>query len=217
MPAFLSDHFMGSYPVPTYTKYFVAADMGPAMGFHRKFLQVLQWKCPGERWVLKWPGILGRLPDYLAEYSDARIIITHRDPLKILPSMCSLMATLMRQKTDAVDFDAIVQRVTVGTALLFDLVDQFRADGTIPDDQIIDVRYVDLTMDPWKTLQRVYRKLGLELTPDADRLMRKYLAVKQKDRHGKHDYSFADTGLDPDETRGLFAAYQARHDVPTEP
>ena len=46
--------------------------------------------------------------------------------------------------------------------------------------------------------------------------MRAYLDAKPRDRHGRHDYDFADTGLDLDETRARFAAYQARYDVPFE-
>ena len=108
MPAFLSDHLMGAYTVPTYTSYFVAADMKPALAFHRRFLQVLQWRCAADGWVLKWPGFLSRLPDYFAQYPDARVVITHRDPLKVLPSMTSLMSTLVWQHTDVVDSAAIV-------------------------------------------------------------------------------------------------------------
>ena len=216
MPTFLSDHFMGSYTVPSYTRHLVAADMKPALAFHRRFLQVLQWRYAADRWVLKWPGFLSRLPDYFAAYPDARVLITHRDPLKVLPSMTSLMATLVWQHSDNVDSAAIVERVTRGTAMVFDLIDQMRTDGALPDDQIVDVRYVDLIEEPWPTLRRVYGELGLELTERAERHMREYLAAKPKDRHGAHRYSFADTGLDVDESRALFAAYQARHDVPSE-
>jgi len=216
MPAFLSDHFMGSYHVPTYTAYLVAADMAPALGFHRRFLQLLQWRCSGERWVLKWPGFLSRLPDFFAAYPDARVIITHRDPLKVLPSMTSLMTTLVWRHTDTVDVESIVKRLTRGTAMVLDLIDQLREDGSLPDKQIVDVRYVDLVRDPWPTLHRVYEQLGLDLSERAERTMREYLEAKPKDRHGAHRYSFADTGLDVEETRALFAGYQARHDIPSE-
>jgi hypothetical protein len=47
--------------------------------------------------------------------------------------------------------------------------------------------------------------------------MRKYLAVKAKDRPGAHRYSRADSGLDEGETNALLADYQARHDIPSEP
>jgi hypothetical protein len=44
MPTFLSDHFMGSYNVPSYTAHLARADMAPALHFHRTMLRLLQWR-----------------------------------------------------------------------------------------------------------------------------------------------------------------------------
>ena len=54
-------------------------------------LQHLQWRCPGDRWVLKAPSHLGQLESLLAVYPKARIVFTHRDPLKVLPSVASIL------------------------------------------------------------------------------------------------------------------------------
>ena len=54
------------------------------------------------------------------------------------------------------------------------------------------------------------------LDRDAEARMRQYLEARPRDRHGRHDYDFADTGLDLAETRARFAAYQARYDIPNE-
>ena len=37
-----------------------------------------------------------------------------------------------------------------------------------------------------------------------------------RERHGRHDYDFADTGLDLAATRARFAAYQAEYAIPSE-
>jgi hypothetical protein len=49
----------------------------------------LQWRCPGKRWVLKAPSHLLGLSALFQVYPDADIILTHRDPLKVLPSCAS--------------------------------------------------------------------------------------------------------------------------------
>jgi hypothetical protein len=216
MPAFLSDHFMGCYDVTSYAMYLAGADMTEALRFHRRVLQLLQWRGPSGRWLLKWPGFLARLADFFAHYPDAHVILTHRDPLKVLPSMVSLIATLRWQRSDDVDVDAVVEMATRGTALLLDFVTSMRAQGRMPDDRIIDVRYADLVRDPWTTIRAIYARLGRELTREAETHMREYLAAKPKDRAGAHAYSFDDTGLDRDETRARFAAYMARYAVPEE-
>ncbi|MGR6998197.1 sulfotransferase [Yinghuangia aomiensis] len=71
-------------------------------------LQVLQRGFPrGRRWVLKSPAHLHTLPDLLRTYPDARIAVTHRDPITVLGSVSSLIATLRWVHSDDVDFAAI--------------------------------------------------------------------------------------------------------------
>ncbi len=216
MLEFASDHLMGSYPVPSYGRWLARADLAPVFHAHRRFLQLLQWRCPGERWVLKSPSYLGKLPAFFAEYPDAYVVLTHRDPLKVLPSLVSLMATLRWMHSDTVDVDAVVKSAVYGTATAMDLVMRWRDDGTLPDDRIIDVRFEDLVGDPWRTIRAVYERAGAELGVDAEQRMRTYLEARPRGRHGRHDYDFADTGLDLAETRTRFAGYQARYGVSSE-
>ena len=46
--------------------------------------------------------------------------------------------------------------------------------------------------------------------------MRAYLDARPRERHGRHDYDFADTGLDLDQTRTRFARYQAQYGITSE-
>jgi hypothetical protein len=216
MLQFASDHFMGSYPVPSYGRWLARADLAPVFHAHRRFLQLLQWRCRGERWVLKSPSYLAKLPSFFAEYPDAYVVLTHRDPLKVLPSLVSLMATLRWMHSDTVDVEAVVKTAVNGTALAMDYVMQWRDDGTLPDDRIIDVRFDDLVGAPWPTMRSVYERIGTPLSSDAEDRMRAYLEARPHERHGRHDYDFADTGLDLDRTRARFAQYQARYEIPSE-
>jgi len=211
-----SDHLMGSYPVPSYTRWLARVDLAPVFRAHRRFLQLLQWHCAGDRWVLKSPSYLAKLPAFFAEYPDAHVVLTHRDPLVVLPSLVSVMATLQWMHSDSVDVGAIVTSAVHGTAIAMDLVMRWRDDGTIPDDRVIDVRFADLVGDPVATVRTVLQRSGTQLEGQGEERMLAYLAAKPRDRHGRHDYDFADTGLDPEATRARFAAYQARYDVPSE-
>src|SRR5690606_42011327 len=87
--------FATQYRVPSYTNWLLhEADMAPAYRWHRVFLQHLQSRCPGDRWVLKSPAHIWALPQLLAEYPDALLVQTHRDPLRIIASIGSLVARL---------------------------------------------------------------------------------------------------------------------------
>ena len=76
-----------------------------AFDFHHRFLQHLQAKRsrPGARWVLKAPGHLFALEGLLERYPDARIIHTHRDPLRVIASMASHATVLRRAFSDSAD------------------------------------------------------------------------------------------------------------------
>jgi hypothetical protein len=201
--------------VPNYDRWLAMRDGSQGYRFHRRLLKLLQWRSPG-RWLLKGPGHLSTLPALFAEYPDARVIVTHRDPLKTTASLVSLMATMRWQRSDTVDFARIVQVASMSN-YLWDIVMEQRRSGQIPDDRIVDVQYRDLMKDPIATLRQTYERLGLTLAPDAERRMGTYLEAKPKDRHGVHRYSFDDLGLDRAAVRQTFAAYMEHYGVEEEP
>src|SRR5262249_19724175 len=51
--SFLSSQFCSMYFVPSYQAWMRAQDLVPAYRLHRRVLQQLQWRCRGDRWVLK--------------------------------------------------------------------------------------------------------------------------------------------------------------------
>ncbi len=53
---FRSHVFESMYYVPSYRAWYDGQEKRPAYEFHRRFLQHLQWRCPGKRWVLKAPS-----------------------------------------------------------------------------------------------------------------------------------------------------------------
>lgn len=215
---FVTDMFLGQYNCPTYAVWQSGVDRAAQYAFHRQFLQVLQWRCPGDRWVLKAPSHLSRLAALFATYPDARVVITHRDPLRVIGSLADLMAALQWMRSDHVDYDAIVALLAFGVGYEMDNVSAERDAGGLPERQITDVLYRDLVDDPAGTVRRLYDAWGLEMTPAfADRLDR-YLAERRATRSSGpgHEYAFADTGLDLGAERDRLAPYMARFDVPLE-
>lgn len=213
---FASSYWGGNNPVPSYARWLAGADLSAAFAYHRRMLQLLQWRCPAERWVLKCPSHLTALPAFLAAYPDAHIVLTHRDPLAVMGSLTSLVATLRWMRSNAVDYRAIVRGFAAGTAASLEMVMRQRDAGEIPAERIHDVRYRDLVDDPWRTIRALYDSLGLELSAGAEDRMRRYLAAKPQARHGAHRYAFADTGLDRERERARYREYQERYGVVSE-
>lgn len=213
---FASMLFSTTHRVPTYQAWLDAADLRPVYASHRRQLQYLQWRCPAEHWVLKSPGHLWALDALLREYPDAQIVQTHRDPLKVVASLSSLVATLRGMASDAIDRAAIgaewTARLADGLARATAVRDRWPAAAPAP----FDVQFADLLRDEIGMVRRIYAHVGRRLSPEAEQRMRAFLAANPRDKHGAHRYTLADAGLDPAVERARYAAYQQRFAVPSE-
>ena len=212
--AFCSMIFSVQYRLPTYYKWLLyEADHRQAYRFHRIFLQHLQSGVGGQ-WLLKSPAHLWTLDTLVAEYPDAVIVQTHRDPLKVISSISALTNHLRRMASDETTVaDCAVQsceEIVVGLQRGMALRE------SLPKDQVIDVQFADFMQDPFATIRSLYERLDRELTPVAEQRMRDFLAAHPGDGGGGR-YSWADTGLDASLLREQVAAYQEHFGVPSEP
>ncbi len=217
MNEFLSDHWGGVHEVPSYTMHLVGADHTDAYRYHRRILQTLQARAPGERWLLKAPSHLATLDALFAVYPDARIVHVHRDPLKTVPSTLSLMATLRWMRSNHTDPVATAPLLAWGFGALLEGVVEGRASGRLPDAQFADIRYADLLADPVNAVAGVYDQFAWDCSASTRQAMADYLAARPQDKHGIHRYALEDFGLDPAEERARFQTYQERFQVPDEP
>jgi hypothetical protein len=213
--SFISDHIASLHQAPGYAAWFAGADMRPAYAYHERILKILQWKNPRERWLLKAPAHQNHLDVLLETYPDARIVQTHRDPLKCMASTTSLIGCIYAMRSDQpFDSDAF-EDIIMGEATarrLEHVMDQ-RTRGIVPEANICDSRYQDLMDDPLGCVERIYHHFDMALTTTARERMHDYLAGKPKDKFGAHRYT-----IDPEQQseRHLFRRYQQHYDVPDE-
>jgi len=215
---FSSDMFTGLYNVPEYTVWRSGVDQAPIYDWHKRHLQTLQWvtERPTTRWVVKAPSHLSALPLLFATYPDARVAMTHRDPLRVIGSLADLMATLHWMHSDHVDHGVLVEFMAMGLEMQMDHVTAERDAGAIPNEQITDVVYKDLVADPVDVIERLYASWDLPVSAEFRSALNAYLAARHTGRASGHDYSFADTGLDLATHRALLKQYQERFRVPSE-
>jgi hypothetical protein len=216
MHEFLSDQWSGCHVVPSYDAHLRRADHRDAYRFHRRVLQTLQQRARGRIWALKAPSHLAQLRALFAVYPEARIVHTHRDPLKCLPSALSLMGTLKWMRCEEVDLAPAAAGLPRGYAAMFRHEIEQRAAGALPDDRFLDVRYDDLMRDPIGTVAAIYERLGLALGEEARKAMVEHLARRPQGAHGPHRYDLATFGLDAAALRETFRFYTERFEVPEE-
>ncbi len=171
---------------------------------------------PTRRWLLKSPGHLSTLVALFAEYPDARVIHTHRDPRKFIGSLVSLLAVLRFMRSERDDRLVLGPIMEMTYQLFLEQAIAQRTDGSIPNDRIVDTHFLELMSDPVAMLRRVYDQLGYGWPKGHDRAITGYLAAKPKAKHGAHTYDYADLGLDADHIRATFAGYVAHYRITEE-
>lgn len=188
---------------------------------HRRMLQTFQYG-PGphgaepRRWLLKSPGHLQTMAQVFAEYPDAKVIHTHRDPRRFIASLVSLLAVLRFTRSDHVDTATLGPMMELTYQMFLEQVIDQRENGVVPDAQIVDSHFVDLMSDPVESLRRLYEELDLTWPANHDGVVRDYLAAKPKGKHGEHLYAFDDVGLDEDSVRATFARYVDHYGIAEE-
>ena len=201
------------FTVPAYDEWMLAADAGDLYAYHRSALQVLQSQCPG-RWQLKTPQHGLALDALYATYPDARVVITHRDPVKCVASVLSLSNSLSGTFTDADHRDTIASHWPGLMAEFANRPVEFRARR--PDAVIHDMPYEDLVADPVAAVRAMYATFGEELTDEAAGAMEAQAKESPQGAYGRHEYRLADFGLTRADVEPLFEPYLERHDVPRE-
>jgi hypothetical protein len=208
--------YQTQFDVSTYDRWVLDHDMRSALKWHRRFLQVLQWKAPGKRWALKSPQHLWHIQQVHREYPDALFVQTHRDPVRVLVSISSLVATLRRLSSDAGSLNEVAEYYAMALARGYDNTIAYRQSGALPDSQVVDLHFQDFVTDQVGTVRRAYEHFGLELSDLAANAMQSFLNANPADKHGTHFYSFADTGMEEKRMRELFRGYQTYFDIPSE-
>ncbi len=190
---FMSIQFHTTHDVASYQDWFERAPQKLGFDFHHRFLQHLQAKSAGDRWVLKAPGHLFALAGLLERYPDARIIHTHRDPLRVMASMASHATVLRRAFSDNTDPKRIAADWADRWARALETFLAVR-DSASPA-QFLDVSFESIERDAFGTVERVYDFLGWPLTTAARTKMERFLAANPKNKHGVHSYTLEQFGL----------------------
>ena len=203
--------YHGPYPMPDdYIDWWLADDFATTYAYQERVLKLLHSQRPPYRWLLKSPPHLFRLGTIARRYPDAKFVWTHRDPLKLIPSVASLHCILHEERCLAGSID----RKTLGPRHLAFWVEGLRrslADrAAIGEDRFIDVTNSDVVKNPIAVFERIYEWLGMPLTPQLRNRLEDYNRRNAPGQFGKHHYTPEEYGLTDDEIRAAFKDYVER-------
>lgn len=208
--AFMNWSLMAPFDIPSYRDWLLTADHRPSYETHRRTLQHLQSRHPG-RWVLKYPKHVFALDALIAVYPDAKLIWTHRDPMKILPSVASLIGTF-RSATPGYDPKLLGPSWTAFEELGLRRGLDMRAELFRPEN-VYDMQYRDVMRDPIAAIQAAHDHFGMTLSERSRANILAFLAENAKDKHGTHHYTAEEYGLSDETLARTFKGYVEQFQV----
>lgn len=185
--------------VPTYINWVLGRDGVQAFRDLRLMLQYLQWqhyRGLKRRWVLKTPSLFGWEGAYAQTFPGTDFVVTHRHPVKIWPSVCSLFAGVrsLYNDTDLADL-----RKMGGEVMLHNFSEALKGHLTwravYPPAKVLDVRFDEVVGDEVALVQRVLDWLGLPFTERAAGDLHAWLRMDGQRGHSAHAGTLEDFGL----------------------
>lgn len=205
---FRSMDFEARARVDSYNQWLLDGDMEPGYRYHKRVLQLLQWRCPPNRWFLRTPAHSPSIATLDRVYPDARFVMTHREIGRIIPSLVALISALSASLTrrhdpakmarDAMDFwEVSLKRLLA-----------FRDAGN--EHRFFDIDFAEFQAAPMEPIRRFYDWLGEPLTEEAERRMIAWWQQHAETRQPSKRHSAAELGVSEGEMAERFAFYNDR-------
>lgn len=195
--------------LPTYSRWLATRDWTSAYERHRRNLQLIGLPDADKRWVLKNPSHLFALDELLTVYPDALVVVTHRDPRTVIPSVCSLTAQASEGWSEVFVGDTIGRSQLDLWARGFEKFAEVRARHDRA--RFVDVDYRDFVVDPIGTIGSLYDRFGIGLSADAEAAMvALHTESRQGDRKPAHRYTLEEFGLTVEDVDERFPDYAFR-------
>ena len=177
--------YEAQWHIPAFVAFSEARDAGP---IYREFARILRTDAAtvGNSHlprVLKCPQFAEDVPDLMAVFPDARLVVTHRDHDEVLASTVSMVASQMAFQSDHADVASITREWRRKLALRGERVEQALDQGLGP---VVEVGFSSLGADWRGEIARVYDALGLNLTAAALAAMEGEQKQAERGQHVGH-------------------------------
>ena len=209
--------FHNQFRVPSYQDWVDdEADWSHVYTVHRQQLQHLQWHNRRDRWVLKTGAHLWGLDRLLETYPDARIVFTHRDPVKSMTSYASLTTLVRSMGSDDVDAIEVADDWTRRLCKVLTRGIRVRQARAYPNAVFYDMFFADFIRDQFAAVARIYEAFDVPMSEVGAERMHAYVADNPPGKHGIHRYAPEEFGVVPERIREEFGEYINHFDLEPE-
>ena len=177
--------YESQWHIPAYSAWSEARDPAP---IYREFLRMFRADAArrgvaDRPRVLKVPAFAEDLATLLALLPEARLVLASRDHAAVLKSAVSLSANQMAIQSDSCKLEAIEALWRHKIALREERIAAALREWQGP---VARLSFDELSADWEGAMRACYRQLGLALTPEALRAMRKVMAASEEGQHHAH-------------------------------
>jgi hypothetical protein len=206
----------GLWKLTSYNRLVTTLDPRIPYEMHRCVLQSLQYGLPPRRWVLKYPGHLFSLDALLAVYPDARMIVTHRDPAKVIPSVAATVSQMRRGNSEtSLNEQSVARGNLAAYSQALGELGRRRAASPAENALYCDNHFRAMIADPLGAVRKVYDHFGMSLTSGAEEAMQCWLDGDE-DHVAKRKFRLVDFGLDEAAIEDAFCAYLDHYGIERE-
>jgi hypothetical protein len=203
-------HFHGepALPLPTYAAWWRSADHTSSFAYHERVLRLLHSRRPPHYWLMKYPGYAYQLHDIIKRYPNAKFVMTHRDPVALIPSTCSVTIEATRKRVPGW---TPADPVAFGREVLDQQAEAVRraaaARAVIGEARFLDIAQPEMERDPVAVAERIYAFAGLRLDETVRQIMVSWAAGNRRGSRGEHRYTPEEFGLTAATINHAFADY----------
>ena len=191
---------------PGWREHYKQSDQTPHYEYLKRILQALQYLRGGERWILKSPQHMEQFKPLTAVFPDATFAVTHRDPVSITASFCTMVGYSSRLSAK---LPLDLHRLGHWWAQLIEdmLTACTRDRHLLPEDRSIDIVFHEFMADDVATVAKIYELAGQPFTEEVEQGMHSYMEEHPRGRHGRVAYDLSDFQIDPAERREALTEY----------
>lgn len=157
---------------------------------------------PIRHYLSKNPNFSPAVETLLEKYPDGKFIYLIRTPLKAVPSHISLKEREWQMLGSPLEPYACRDFILRSSEHWYEY--PLQKLKQLPDDQQVVVRFDDLVTNTKKTVQEIYQRLGLDLTPEFLDLLELESTLARNHR-SRHRYSLEEMGIAPQALEDRFA------------
>jgi Sulfotransferase family len=191
-----------------YRSWLLRQDLEPMYAYQKKQMQMLNWRNPGQQWMLKAPAHMWGIDAILKVFPDARFVWCHRDPQKVVPSINSMNKVVLGMY--AGDYSHL-DSGEIGRAVMdwyaMSLEQGLAMREKLPENLFVDCSQAQFVEDPMSVVQSVYDAFDLTLSTESRGVLQSHIDANPKGKHGKHEYDLAEYGLTSELIADRFAFY----------